>query len=53
MLSAVHYADEVRKKISTEIEMGMISEHIPISNMRVSPIGVVLLPTYHIPNVTV
>ena len=44
LLSAVHQADEVQKKISKEIEMGRISgpyKHIPISNMRISPIGVV------------
>ena len=37
-------ADEVQKKISKEIKMGRISgpyTHISISNMRISPIGVV------------
>ena len=60
LLSAVHQADEVQKKISKEIEMGRISgpyKHIPIFNMRISPIGVVPKSTegwrrithYHIP----
>ena len=44
LLSAVHHADEVQKILSKEIEMGRISgpyKHIPISNMGISPIGVV------------
>ena len=44
LLSAVHHADEVQKKLRKEIEMGRISgpyKHIPISNMGISPIGVV------------
>ena len=44
ILSEVHHADDVQKKLSKEIEMGRISgpyKHVPISNMRISPIGVV------------
>ena len=42
LLSAVHHADEVQKKLSKEIEMGRISgpyKHIPISNMGIDTRG--------------